>query len=288
MICRWPGNPEERWDFSRTKFWDMNDKAQGGKDDSCVTLYWNPKVIQPKERRALAFTYGLGKVSSIDTRNAELALTCGGRPIAGGEFTVTAWVKNAKAGQKVKLALPPEMSLKDAGAAEQSVADGISGLAQISWKVRVNPGTKEGFYEVGAESGSVKEKLKVVVVTNAKKTDPLVGLEGVWQAEVTINGAPFPAVNGGLTFQKDMVTRKGILASVPQGLALKMESENGTFTSKGKTIDLKFPIGTLAGIYEIEGSTAKVAYYLSGQRPTDFTTVREGDFLVVHKLKRVR
>lgn len=164
VICRWPGSPEERWDFTKTKFWDMNDKAQGEKNDSCVTLYWETRTMGPGTKRAMAFTYGLGKLSGADgEKNAQLALTYAPKPPPGGLFTVTAWVKNPAQGQKIKLALPDGMSFIDDNP-ELSVNKGVTDLSQVSWKVKVGNFAKLGKYPVRATTTGTEAKLDVVVV----------------------------------------------------------------------------------------------------------------------------
>lgn len=164
VICRWPGNPEERWDFTKTKFWDMNDKAQGDKNDSCVTLYWEAQNMGPGNKRAMAFTYGLGKISGIDgDKNAQLALTYAPKPPPGGQFTITAWVKNPSQGQKVKLALPDGMTLAEDNL-ELSVAKGSTDLSQVSWKVKVDKDAKLGKYGVKATTTGAQAKVDVSVV----------------------------------------------------------------------------------------------------------------------------
>ena len=132
VICRFPGNPEVRWNFMQ---WNMNDRAHGEQDDSCVTLYWPEEVMAAKTRRALAFSYGLGRVDC----------GCGGdgagpdgpgKPAPGGTFAITAWVKNPTPGQQVTLDLPAGMSLADAQNETQTVA-GQQGPGQVSWRVKV-------------------------------------------------------------------------------------------------------------------------------------------------------
>jgi hypothetical protein len=123
VICRFPGNPEVRWDFTKEAFWDMDARVHGSEPDSCVTLYW-PEITMPAHtRRALAFSYGLGKVSGAGG-DGRLALTAPGKPAVGGQFSVTAWVKQPTPGQNVTLELPAGMSLAEPQAATQPVRAG--------------------------------------------------------------------------------------------------------------------------------------------------------------------
>ena len=70
--------------------------------DSCVAVYWPEQTIKPKERRHMAMTYGLGKLEFTD----RLALSAPATVAPGREFVVTAYVYNAKKGEKVTLELP--------------------------------------------------------------------------------------------------------------------------------------------------------------------------------------
>jgi hypothetical protein len=152
LICRWPGTTEKTWDWEPKA---MNDKSDGpdAQPDSCVVLYWKVEEMAPESKRAMAFTYGLGKVASTDA--GELGLTLGGSFRPGRAFTVTAYVKNAKPGQKVKLILPVGLSLDDRpGTPKQSeelVIDKGSDLGQVSWRVLAGA---EGEYHVEVVSGT--------------------------------------------------------------------------------------------------------------------------------------
>lgn len=166
LICRWPGNPEERWDFTQTKFWDMDDKTKGENNDSCVTVYWEARTIESGAKRAMAFTYGMGKISGIDgDKNAQLALTYAPKPPPGGQFTVMAWVKNPAEGQKVKLALPYGMTFaENDNNAERAVAKGNTDLSQVSWTVKVAKDVGLGKYTIRATTPGAQAKLEVAVV----------------------------------------------------------------------------------------------------------------------------
>ena len=59
VICRWQPATAARWDWP---FRAMNDPP-GAKKDSCVVLYWARRAMQPGEKRTLAYTYGLGRIT---------------------------------------------------------------------------------------------------------------------------------------------------------------------------------------------------------------------------------
>ncbi|MGE3803167.1 MAG: hypothetical protein AB7K24_00685, partial [Gemmataceae bacterium] len=170
LICRYPGNPDVGWDFTKEgRFWGMTDRSHGPDDDSCVTLYWDERPMKPKEKRAFAFTYGLGKVNREADRPADtqLALTYGGLPMAGAEFTVAAWLKNVAQGQPVRIYLPNGLKLVDASKEEQRVHPNIKGLTQASWRVHVDEDASPGTYRLTVVSGDIGQTLEVHVRESA-------------------------------------------------------------------------------------------------------------------------
>src|SRR5262249_35015443 len=110
LICRFPGNPNVRWDFTRESYWDMNDRTRGERNDSCVTVYWPELMMAPQSKRAMAISYGLGKISGDGhLEQSKLALTFNPKPTPGSDFTITAWIKNPRDDQQVALNLPAGM-----------------------------------------------------------------------------------------------------------------------------------------------------------------------------------
>jgi hypothetical protein len=167
VVTRWPGG-EFRWDIG---FQDMG-------DDSCVGIYWEPKLLKPKRSkdpsqprseyaRDMAFTYGLGEldISSEAGQTSSLALSDPGTVAPNNEFTLTAYVYNATAGQRVKLTLENGLSLAPGEAAEKALDKGGKRVT-ISWKVRA--GSAKGTYSAEASSGSVKTRpLKIEVKSSS-------------------------------------------------------------------------------------------------------------------------
>ncbi|HZY86592.1 MAG TPA: hypothetical protein VFE78_17290 [Gemmataceae bacterium] len=147
-ICRWPGS---------TQLWELTDKEKlPMEDDSCVFLYWAERSMAPRERRHMAFTYGLGKIA-VSGGASTLGLTAGGSFRPGGVFTVTAYVKNPRAGQKVKLDLPGGLSLLAGESVEQKVETG-GAYSQVSWRVRADA---LGAHTLTAVSGSHEARTTV-------------------------------------------------------------------------------------------------------------------------------
>jgi hypothetical protein len=154
VLCQWPGNSEKRWK------WEYEPMNANGKKDSCVVLYWEDQLMEAGARRAMAFTYGLGRMSSS---TGQLGLTVSGTFRPGKVFTVTAYVKDPKDGQRIKLQLPKGLSL-DQEAGEQVEEQSIEGnkdYSQVSWRVRA--GDDEKVYTLEVSSGRELERTKVQI-----------------------------------------------------------------------------------------------------------------------------
>jgi RNA polymerase sigma factor (sigma-70 family) len=163
VICRFPGDPNVRWDFTADRFWDMDDPARGPKD-SCVTLYWPETIMRPHSKRALAFSYGLGRISSDGAvRASKLALTFNPKPTPGSEFTVTAWIKDPRQGQQVTVNLPTGMTLVEPASASQRLPPSRTELAQVSWRVKVSPDARLELCKVTASTNGVDATVEVPV-----------------------------------------------------------------------------------------------------------------------------
>lgn len=130
---------------------------QGGLGDSAVVIYWNPKILKPGEKREVAFAYGLGSVSASE--GGQLALTAVGEFTPGGEFTLTAEVRNPIPGQTVKVELPEGFQLTQ-GTQQQEVSFPAAGgsISPVTWKIR--GASKEGVFgiKVTASSGASQTK----------------------------------------------------------------------------------------------------------------------------------
>jgi hypothetical protein len=167
LICRWPGS-ETRWMPERKDIRSIEgEKELGETGDSCVFIYWPTLPMPVNTKRHMAFTYGLGKMAAAtptgpDRGKTQLALTAGGSFQPGGVFTVTAYVKGAQVGQKVKLALPGGLAFTGDEPEEKAVdaADPKAGYSQVSWRVKAKD---TGEYELKATSGGVTARDKVKI-----------------------------------------------------------------------------------------------------------------------------
>lgn len=129
--------------------------------DSAVTVYWDPRELNPGESREVGFTYGLGRVSSS---GGSLALTVGGSFVPNGEFTLTAYVSDPNPGAKLQLFLPQGFSRVE-GDEIVSVpplpADGSTRISPVTWKIRSGP--REGAFDLKVKMGATEQTQPVQI-----------------------------------------------------------------------------------------------------------------------------
>jgi hypothetical protein len=138
VICRWPAEfaGEVRWGPPEWQYESIQKPNDRREKDSCVALYWAYRNMVPKEKREMAFTYGLSTIATGSGGDFKLGLTAGGSFREGGEFTLTAYVMNPQPNQKVELGkLPPHLELAKGEAYEKTVS-GDDKRAQASWRIR--------------------------------------------------------------------------------------------------------------------------------------------------------
>jgi hypothetical protein len=121
LISKFPGD-QAGWD------WDPRPMA----GDSCVAVYWPQQTIKAKEVRNMAMTYGLGRLDI----SGDLALSADEAAPPNREFTVTAYVYNAKKGEKVTLELPPGVTLTS-GSRTLTLKENAK-RTQVYWKVKAS------------------------------------------------------------------------------------------------------------------------------------------------------
>jgi hypothetical protein len=128
-----------------------------------VTLYWEAKPLDPGQSRVVGFTYGLGQVSSGESKG-KMMLTVGGRLVREGEFTLTALVSQPAAGETLTLELPPGVRILD-GATEQAVppvaADAARQISAVTWKLTAS---KAGSFTVKVRSSRGLEETKTFAI----------------------------------------------------------------------------------------------------------------------------
>jgi hypothetical protein len=118
-----------------------------------------PRALNPDERRDMAFTYGLNRIAATG-QGSRLGLTAGGNFHVGGEFTLTAYIKNPEAGQRVKLEdLADGLQLVKGQEIEQNVPAGNE-YSQVSWRIR---GARAGTYTLAATAGTARVEYPVTI-----------------------------------------------------------------------------------------------------------------------------
>ncbi len=167
LICRWPGNQEEKWQWEPTPMNSPADKPA----DSCVALYWPQREMNPRDMRRMAFTYGLGEltISGGDGQEGDvkLALSAPSSVRPNAEFVVTAYVYNAKQGQAVALKLPPGLSLVEQETPEKAVEE-TARRTQVFWKVKAG---RADTYKLEATADKARAERAVKVNSSSIFTD---------------------------------------------------------------------------------------------------------------------
>jgi hypothetical protein len=135
VICR---HPELKFGLNAKWEWEYTpmNQPRGQKPDSCVVLYWAEEMMPAGATRVMAFTYGLGTISSTGGDSGNLAVTLGGSFQPGRVFTVTAYIKDAEEGQRATLRLPGELTLEENETTAKPVRPEAGGLSQVTWRVR--------------------------------------------------------------------------------------------------------------------------------------------------------
>ncbi len=129
--------------------------------DSAVTIYWNPKTLQPGGKREVGFAYGLGKVSTQTEGGGNFALTGDSGVVEGREFTLQAVVDKPAAGQTLTLTLPDGLTLASGSEATQKVPPVSKGSTRasstVTWKIKA---VREGIYrlEVKSSAGGAQKR----------------------------------------------------------------------------------------------------------------------------------
>lgn len=139
VICRWPqewGASEARWDWP---YQAMNEPA-GKEKDSCVVLYWNRLNMNPKERRTMGYTYGLGRIAGEAGEEIQNVNSGGKIRLYLGPakkerpFVASAYIKKAD-GQKVTIKLPSGVVLAKGEDASKAVKTEVGkDYAIVTWR----------------------------------------------------------------------------------------------------------------------------------------------------------
>jgi hypothetical protein len=158
LICRFPGHatgwkPELVQSMQPDKGGDKNEKA-----DSCVMLYWPYEIVNPGDKRHVAFTYGLSALDIGGSGTLALSVPASVQPDT--EFVATAYVWNAAQGDKVKLKIPDGLKLAN-GESDEKTIEESGERSQVFWHLRSGDA---GEYNLEASTDKAKSKPKKVVV----------------------------------------------------------------------------------------------------------------------------
>jgi hypothetical protein len=102
--------------------------------DSAVGIFFDAKPLNPGETRRWTTFYGLGGITRPPEPTSQLSLSSPPQRVqVGDKFYLTALVKNPKAGQRVKITVPPELQLLPGRDPEQAVTQTNVEYTQVSW-----------------------------------------------------------------------------------------------------------------------------------------------------------
>jgi len=156
-VCRFPGQTAG-WDDWPVESMQPNKEEKKG--DSCVVMYWPYVTVNSGETRHVAFTYGLGSLDIGGDSTLALSVPASVQP--NSEFIVTAYVWNAKKGDKVTLTVPDGLKLASGENEEKTIEEG-GARSQVFWHLR-SGGDAPREYILEATKDKVKSKPKKVVV----------------------------------------------------------------------------------------------------------------------------
>jgi hypothetical protein len=153
LICRFPGQAAG-WNWGAES---MQPTVSEEKPDSCVALYWSNDILNKGESRNVGFTYGLG---TLEISGGTLALSVPSSVQPNSDFVVTAYVWNAKKGDKVKLTVPAGLKLAS-GEGDEKTIEEDGARSQVFWHLRSG---NRGEYTLEAVKDNAKSKPKKVIV----------------------------------------------------------------------------------------------------------------------------
>jgi hypothetical protein len=142
VICQW-NNSDVRWEWT-FKPMESNPETKS----SCIVVYGPVELLEPGGKRAFAFTYGLGRITNLQSSELELSVDRSSiRP--GQEFRITASAKKAEPNQRMRIHLPEYGGFSLIGGQEEEQI-AAKGTGQASWKVQAG---EAGSYHFVVTSG---------------------------------------------------------------------------------------------------------------------------------------
>jgi hypothetical protein len=142
--------------------WDMQVfRAMG---DSAYGFYWDPKNIQPGQKRQFAYGYGEGVVSNQEEGLVNPVLSGSFEP--GKLFTVSAYVTDPGPGQFLTLQLPPGLELVEGSAVQPAVSNDESAKALVLWRCRVQ---RTGTFALRVRSSTGITQTRLITIQKASE-----------------------------------------------------------------------------------------------------------------------
>jgi hypothetical protein len=168
VICGWWGS-EMPWDFVQQARGVGAPLTRGGDlgatPDSAVGLYYNPVRLEPGQNREVVAFYGLGSISSTETRNPVLSLAFSRQVSEGDKFWIVAMVVNPKEGQSLRLELPAGVALATGETAEKPVQFAAGdAYTQVSWLAEAQQALDDGRVQVVLSPDNITEAQSITVL----------------------------------------------------------------------------------------------------------------------------
>jgi hypothetical protein len=134
-------------------------------------MYWDDRWLEAGVAREVGFAYGLGQLASGEGEG-KLALTVGGSFTTGGQFTLTAYVRDPEPGQTLTVTLPEGFQLVE-GDARQEVPplapQGTSRYSPVTWKIRA--ANQERTYDLKVKSSTGVSQRQPVMIRSKRIFD---------------------------------------------------------------------------------------------------------------------
>jgi hypothetical protein len=163
LLTHWPGTTDggSGWDAPLKDI----------ESDSAIVMFWKEKALAPGQSRSVGFAYGLGTIASAEGAG-KLGVTLGGSFEPHSVFTVTAYVTNPAADEKLTLTLPMGLTRVE-GDEQQPVPplppDAKSKNSVVTWKVRVE---RYGKFALKVASTTGLSQTKNITISRGGKLFP--------------------------------------------------------------------------------------------------------------------
>lgn len=165
LISGWPGS-EAEWDYlAGVGRVGAPLRNSANNSDSAVGLFYSMKTLGQGEQYRIVAYYGLGAISSTESRNPSLGLSISSNQVAqGASFWIVARIGNPTAGQRVTLSLPPELELVEGQLALPIAPEAAADFTTRSWLVRAKAPGANVRLAVKLDPGNITEEKTLTVI----------------------------------------------------------------------------------------------------------------------------